>query len=137
VPGSYQFQSVIHGETITGVIDVWNDGPMAVTTSLGPCMTRASEVWRAWHRTRTFDCAGDRRVEVSFGTQAGPPLVGWMRNTTIVTRDEISRTCVEYTTTESGQRVCSEWREETRQVTRPVVESARILLVASSAAPNP
>jgi hypothetical protein len=137
VPGSYEFQSVIHGETITGVIEVWNDGPMAVTTSLGRCMARQSEAWRPWHRVRTFDCAGDHRVEVSVGSRTGPPVGGWMRNTTMVTRELVSRTCVEYEVTESGQRVCSQWREEKELVTRPVVESARILLVASVPATSP
>jgi hypothetical protein len=137
VPGSYEFQSVIHGERVTGVIEVLEEGPISVTTSLSPCMPRVSEIWRPWNRTRTFDCAGDHRVDVVVGTRAGVPVGGWLRNTTMVTRDVVSRTCIEYTTTESGTRVCSEWREETEQVTRPVVESARILLVASGLPPNP
>jgi hypothetical protein len=138
VAGTYEFQSVIHGERITGVIEVVDGGPTAVTTSLSPCMPRVSEVWQPWHRSRTFDCAGDHRVEVSVGTQAGPPVTGWMRNTTMVTREEvISRTCVAYTITEAGTQVCNEWREQTQTVTRPVVESARILLVATAPAPNP
>ena len=131
VAGTYEFQSVIHGERITGVIEVTEEGPMAVTTSISPCMPRMNEVWRPWNRLRTFDCAGDRRVEVAVGSRA-LPLSGWMRNTTMVTREEVvSRTCVEYATTESGSTYCKEVREETEKVTRPVVESARIVLVTS------
>jgi hypothetical protein len=138
VAGTYEFQSVIHGERITGVIEVVDGGPTTVTTSLSACRPRVAEVWQPWYRARTFDCAGDHRVEVAVGTQAGPPITGWMRNTTMVTREEvISRTCAEYMVTETGAQVCIEWREQTQTVTRPVVESARILVVASTPATTP
>jgi hypothetical protein len=56
----------------------------------------------------------------------------------MVTREEIvSRTCVEYTVNEEGNRICMEWREQTETVTRPVTESARILIVASGPTGNP
>jgi hypothetical protein len=128
LPGSYQFQASIHGETILGVIEVNDDGPFYVETSLSRCEPRLSENYKPWDRRRTFDCAGDHRVVVGFGTREGVPLAGTMSNTTQVTQEVRTSTCVKTAVDEEGVTQCVETREDVRKEVKPVTETARILI---------
>jgi hypothetical protein len=139
VPGSYSFQTVLHGETILGQIDVEADGPIEVETSLSRCMPQASVKWQPWYRSRVFHCAGNHRLVVTVGTEKGVPVAGSMSNTTAVSKQEVvSKVCVEYAEpSEQGGRVCLQWDEKIEWVTRDVTELSRILIVASAESVTP
>src|SRR5688572_15503292 len=86
VPGTYQYRSTLPGTgAVLGSIEVGPQGPLSVTSNLGPCRDPEPERYKPWNRERTFVCATEHRVNVVLGVTGQPPIGGTVSNQRTVT----------------------------------------------------
>jgi hypothetical protein len=149
VPGVYLYRSTLPGTgDVAGHIEVTAEGPLSVTSNLGPCRAQIETTPRALRVRldgqrigRAFFCGTDHRFSVSLGSVGGPPIEGSVSNQrtdTLTTFGET--TCREYQVVESGERVeriCVAWNVGPKTERRTTGASARWWLVPDSVAPRP
>ena len=112
----HEYRSNVPGwGPVSGQIEIGPEGPVRVTSSLGPCRLPPSDNYRPWNRARTFVCGTEHRVSVSLGRTGQAPITGTVSNAQTVThRYQVQTTCRTYQTTPSGVQTCVVWNYEER-----------------------
>ena len=139
IPGTYQYQSTLPGTgSVEGSIQVGTEGPVAVTSTLGPCRDPQPELYKPWNRARTFICGTDHRVNVLISGSGGPPIRGSVSNQVTVTSSYFgdSTTCERKEKTPTGEEICIAWKQELKTDRRTTGASAPFILVSSRAGPG-
>ena len=138
-PGTYHYRSNVPGAgPVAGIIEVGAEGPLSLTSSLGPCRDPEPDQYKPWHRTRIFVCGTDYRVNVVLGRSGGPPIEGGVSNRRTVTNTYAAdTTCRKYETTATGEQICILWNQGMQTERETTGAGADFWLVPDSLAPRP
>jgi hypothetical protein len=141
VPGSYDFRTV-GGLALRGTVEVGASGPTSLSTSIGKCFEGFFQAIRGGRdRQFIFNCSDKIRVSLQTGARSEDPIVGSASDARTETYIEVTgRTCKEYSEpNRSDDRVCTNWEDITRTVTKRVGRGGMIELIAfrpAAAAPR-
>ena len=132
-PGTYQYRANLTGTgPVAGSIEVGVEGPLTITSSLGPCRDPQPEQYKPWHRVRTFVCGTDYRINVVLGRAGGPPIEGAVSNRRTITHTYAAdTTCRKYEKTPTGEQICVLWNQEFKTERETTGASADFWLVPS------
>jgi hypothetical protein len=120
IPGVYQYKSSLAGTgEVAGTIEIGLDGPLGVTSTVGPCDERIETTPRQLRERidgqltyRNFICGTDYRFSVSLRDEGEePPIQGSISNerTEIVRYYAGQRICLASVVTDEGEHICTEW----------------------------
>jgi hypothetical protein len=139
VQGTYQYRSTLPDQgLVVGSIEVGAEGPLSVTSNVGPCRDPNAHTYRRWFRERSFAYPG-HTVRVELGHAGQPPIGGTVSNerTTILRSYSVNTTCRTYETTPSGDETCVAWNREQITERRTTGGTGRFSVVRDSVAQRP